>query len=411
MASPIRNYDFQYGGDSGVTDLVSRLVGIQRQKQAMKLAEEEAARRDEETARRNQILADQEALRKAQLRTQIAAGTDLTTAPQVEKQVTEGVTVSPEEAAYMGGAVTPGFKPKETVTTSVPNVPRTAPITYGGEQFNIPLQYKQDVEAEAEAAADRELERKQREDMVYIPEVGMVNRALVPLFSARERAGNKQVERSIDLGGVERIFYTDGTTEDVPRSPSPKAPTEEGALSAAQDRNLRHVTTNFSKDPVVGKANMLGVTAKLADTIISNPSSAVNQLSALYTLVKALDPDSAVREGELDLANATRSYWQSIQDIWARTGEGRVIHPEAAKNLALAAKQLAEMWRSAAAARAKTYSAQAAVLGVGPQFEDFMSNAGPHTPPPVAPAGDFDLVEVAPGVKKRVPRKPQGAAR
>jgi hypothetical protein len=107
-------------------------------------------------------------------------------------------------------------------------------------------------------------------------------------------------------------------------------------------------------------------------------------------LVKNLDPTSAVREGELHLANATQSYLQTWGNTWARLSEGRVIAPGSAVQLAQATKELTTMWNATAARKAKQYTAQAGVLGVGPQFQEYLSNfQGPGaggTPPPTDPS-------------------------
>lgn len=50
----------------------------------------------------------------------------------------------------------------------------------------------------------------------------------------------KKVERSDDFGGFRRITYTDGTTEDVPKTAAPKAPGAGGGLSKTGYQIIRN---------------------------------------------------------------------------------------------------------------------------------------------------------------------------
>ena len=143
--------------------------------------------------------------------------TSLTQTPHV-RRVTEGSIVNPDEAAYAG--VSPGFKPQEAPPPGSHRLPAPQ-ADIGGQELDIPLRYKQEIEAEQEVAADKAIEAKQRGEMIYMPGIGMVNKALVPLFSARERVSNKQVERSIDRGNVVDVYYTDGTMESQPKGAAP----------------------------------------------------------------------------------------------------------------------------------------------------------------------------------------------
>ena len=111
-----------------------------------------------------------------------------------------------------------------------------------------------------------------------------------------------------------------------------------------------------------------------------------NQLTTLYLLVKNLDPTSAVREGELGLAQSTQSYWQKFQSSWARVSSGQIIAPAAAKELAEATKRVVKQWEDRGTGRINQYRAQAKGAGVGDAFEQYLAGAnaipGSSTPPP-----------------------------
>jgi outer membrane murein-binding lipoprotein Lpp len=65
------------------------------------------------------------------------------------------------------------------------------------------------------------------------------------------------------------------------------------------------IADKYQADSIVKTYDSAATTTAIADQIIADPNKATNQLKALYLLVKNLDPDSAVREGELSLANST----------------------------------------------------------------------------------------------------------
>lgn len=132
------------------------------------------------------------------------------------------------------------------------------------------------------------------------------------------------------------------------------------------------ISNKYQADQIVNQAVNGKTAALIADQVIANPEKATSQLASLYLLVKNLDPTSAVREGELSLANQTQSYLQRFSNSLTRIGEGRVISPEAAKELALATKELVKAWNDTATFRQKQYISQANAAGVGSQFNDYL---------------------------------------
>lgn len=133
-----------------------------------------------------------------------------------------------------------------------------------------------------------------------------------------------------------------------------------------------NISSKYQADQIANQAVNGQTAVNIADQIIANPQSATSQLASLYLLVKNLDPTSAVREGELALANQTQSYLQQFGNILARVNEGRVISPDAAKQLAIATKALAGAWNSTATRRQQQYQSQANIAGVGDQFRSYL---------------------------------------
>ena len=146
-------------------------------------------------------------------------------------------------------------------------------------------------------------------------------------------------------------------------------------LSSQQYTALNQVTTRFQADKIINQAVNGQTATAIADQIIANPDAATSQLKSLYILVKNLDPDSAVREGELALANQTQSYLQQFGNVLTRINEGRVISPQAAKELATATKELVIAWNATAQKRQKQYESQAKGLDIGDEFSSYIKSS------------------------------------
>jgi len=143
--------------------------------------------------------------------------------------------------------------------------------------------------------------------------------------------------------------------------------------SPAQQAVFNSIVDKYGKNSIINSAEKMSVTEILADQIMANPESATNQLASLYSLVKVLDPDSAVREGELALSNQTQSYFQRFSTSLARLEKGQVLNPDAAYELASATKSIAQNWKAAAARQESKYRSQATVNGVGSQWDSYVS--------------------------------------
>jgi hypothetical protein len=149
-----------------------------------------------------------------------------------------------------------------------------------------------------------------------------------------------------------------------------------GLTDYQQTQTFLNISNKYQADEIIKQAINGKTAVSISDQVIANPNSATQQLASLYLLVKNLDPTSAVREGELALANQTQSYLQQFGNTLARIGEGRVISPEAAVELAKATKNLANAWNSTANYRTQQYISQANTAGVGVQFGNYLGGYG-----------------------------------
>lgn len=168
--------------------------------------------------------------------------------------------------------------------------------------------------------------------------------------------------------------FIDYQNEDANRKKSIAAGAvlDSSGMTSKQNQNFVAITNKFQADEIMKYANTSANTIALADKVIANPGNAANQLMALYSLVKGLDPDSAVREGELSLAQSTQSYLQKWGTTLQRVASGKIVSAETAKQLAQASKDLANQWYIAGQRREKQYGAQAQVAGIGNQFNEYL---------------------------------------
>lgn len=149
--------------------------------------------------------------------------------------------------------------------------------------------------------------------------------------------------------------------------------TEASGLTTRQNINLSSITTKYQADKVINAAQSAISAKELANNLLQNPSDAGAQLTTLYTFIKALDPESAVREGELSLVNSTQSYLSRFGTELQKINNNIAISPESAKQLARETIKLADQWDKAAVRRDKFYQSQSDVLGVGEPFKEYLS--------------------------------------
>lgn len=166
-------------------------------------------------------------------------------------------------------------------------------------------------------------------------------------------------------------------TDDANRKVLASTIANNSGMTTAQTSNFMSITTKYQQDALVQAYDKGAGLGAIADQVIANPKSATNQLKSLYILVKNLDPDSAVREGELALANNTTSYLQQFKTSLDRINAGQVIAPKAAEDLARATKELVSAWEAAKNARLQRYLAQANTVGIGDAFGKYISSSEP----------------------------------
>lgn len=381
--------------ESGLNRLTASLIGIHERKLARARQAEMDRIAQEQEARAAQAAEDERQLKLFALKQQLEAAK-----PR-----------GPSFASTQRAEVAPGKAPMDIpdtpeeraafAATQPPPTPGPS-ITFAGETLQAPsaseLQARQDEDFARKLVQEGQLAGARAEGgLITVPEgFGELSGKQIPAtaFDALIRAqmGGGSTARPFEaLFGGKPAMIDPETRQPIPglEPIPPRAPVGTGVegLSPTANRNLTGITTKFQADTVMAQAGQGATIKAIADQVLADPKSAPNQLKSLYILVKNLDPTSAVREGELSLAQATQSYQQQWGNVLDRVNQGVVIGPAAAAQLAQATKEIANLWDAAAQRRQKQYQAQAGVLGVGPQFDDYLSRfASPGAAPALAPA-------------------------
>ena len=207
------------------------------------------------------------------------------------------------------------------------------------------------------------------------------------LITADKKTGIPSVKLLQNLGGSDSnkvLSPTDAAKLGVPYGTTQGEAARMGInptpdLTTEQEKYLDKIIEDHQKDEIINTGDKAISAVEIADQVIANPKSAGNQLKILYTLVKNLDPDSAVREGELDLASQTQSYFGKFETNLRRISEGQLLSPEATIELANATKDLAGVWVNAAERRIKGYNARASVHGVENAWNNYAGGSSGDT--------------------------------
>lgn len=151
--------------------------------------------------------------------------------------------------------------------------------------------------------------------------------------------------------------------------------TETEGMSDDEKRDFLTISKDYQQDSFIKNGINMEVAKETADQVLKDPTSATNQLKILYTLIKALDPNSAVKEGETQLANDTQSYLNQFGVKFGKIENNQALSPELTKEFANGVKELADQWIKAASKKEQTFRSQARQVGVEGQFNDFIKGS------------------------------------
>jgi hypothetical protein len=132
------------------------------------------------------------------------------------------------------------------------------------------------------------------------------------------------------------------------------------SFGTATEANIFNgIVNKYNADPIIQASNRANALDFYIQQIKANPASAGNQLNLIYSYIKGLDTDSAVREGEIELVRSIQSYAQSAQNAIERITQGKPVAAQTALELASGAEKIVEQLRAAAQRQQQKYTSQA----------------------------------------------------
>jgi hypothetical protein len=120
-------------------------------------------------------------------------------------------------------------------------------------------------------------------------------------YDAPEPKPQKAVERTVDFGNMIRTYFTDGTTKEEPKGAPPSSRASGGKIadmSPAVARLAEGIAARYDANPLVRRYQIAAEGLDFTKRLDINSKSSADDQGLIYAYAKAMDPESAVREGE-----------------------------------------------------------------------------------------------------------------
>lgn len=193
------------------------------------------------------------------------------------------------------------------------------------------------------------------------------------IFTQREAQAARKEDREAQREFLREQHAYDRETRKELKAMENEKKKEEKESKATEKTNDYIATTAQRVQPIVknyAKAKMA------ADTVRSmtgdNPAE---EITALYSLVKGLDPDSAVREGEVGLAKSISSVMGRVEAAFGKLSNGQVLDKQTLDNLKKEIVRLEGDSKSSYDSRMGIYKNQLKARGIA---DDRMNEIDPY---------------------------------
>lgn len=103
-----------------------------------------------------------------------------------------------------------------------------------------------------------------------------------------------------------------------------------GTQNETHENNVRTAASKMTDDlykESLFHQQLLQVGQRTAESLKDGKLSPADQIRVMYDFVKSLDPQSAVREGEVGLARQTQSYTDQLTTMIERINKGQILQP------------------------------------------------------------------------------------
>ena len=194
-----------------------------------------------------------------------------------------------------------------------------------------------------------------------------------------------------------------------------QAPERAKDSSAQLNRELQRekmLADEYRADPHVKTAYGVAQAAAQIRAAAENVDNPQGDLDIIYSVVKIRDPNSVVREGEIDLQKAARSVGTQVAAAWQKAKAGRMLTPEEREQIVSLVGVKEDALKQQISPVQKRYGEQARRFGADSAFvapSPFEMGEGKPAPAPKAPGGVMPSLTPAPAAKppaKRNPWKP-----
>lgn len=160
-------------------------------------------------------------------------------------------------------------------------------------------------------------------DFVRIGDTEMVAKlnSVAPSLFASGAAGQKPQWE--DFGGYKGLMSPDGRElARVAKTPSPRDPNAPDTATQLRDQRMfarqQQLTDDFNKDTKPARDTSVKLQGAISEAPRAKAGDGASQINILYAFVSAMDPASAVREGEIGLAQAATPVWQQASSLFQK---------------------------------------------------------------------------------------------
>lgn len=147
--------------------------------------------------------------------------------------------------------------------------------------------------------------------------------------------------------------------EQLPASLVPKPGVEGTPLSTTQVNTFNRFAEKLNSSEAIKALDRANNLQNIVAAVKQNPAGASNQLALIYSYIKGLDTDSAVREGEIDLVQSIQPYLRKYQTAFERVTNGKLINEKTALEIANGAETVINSIRSTARNKIASFDEQA----------------------------------------------------
>jgi len=182
--------------------------------------------------------------------------------------------------------------------------------------------------------------------------------------------------------GLQPLSFDEYQTKDTNRKVSiAKAAVDGTGLDFRQQAVFNRIVDKYNASPAIKALDRANMLKNILAEAEKNPTSAGAQLNLLYSYIKGLDTDSAVREGELDLVKSVSDYVSKYQMSFNKIQNSQAVSTGTLKEMITGGKNLVSSIEDTAKRKKKVFDAQAKsngtqVYSAWQQFDTDISSIG-----------------------------------